>query len=96
MELPMRLPDFVLIGAMKKSGTTTLHQQLSLQSGIFMSEPKEPTFFSDDQVYAKGLDWYSSLFAVAATSDLCGESSTHYTKLPSGLEKVGRTARSLN
>ena len=84
-----RLPDFVLIGAMK-SGTTTLHRQLSLQPGIFMSEPKEPNFFSDDQVYAQGMDWYHSLFAVAAPSDLCGESSTHYTKLPTYPHAVER------
>jgi Sulfotransferase domain len=77
----MRLPDFVLIGAMK-SGTTTLHEQLSLQPGIFMSEPKEPNFFSNDEVYVKGLEWYQSLFTVASPGDLCGESSTHYTKLP--------------
>ena len=85
----MRLPDFILMGAMK-SGTTTLHRQLSLQSGIFMSEPKEPNFFSDDQVYVKGVNWYRSLFAIAANSDLCGESSTHYTKLPTYPSTVER------
>ena len=47
-----------------------------------MSEPKEPNFFSDDEVWGTGLGWYSSLFQGAALSDLRGESSTHYTKLP--------------
>jgi len=41
------LPDFIIIGAMK-SATSTLHEQLRLQSGIFMSTPKEPNFFSDE------------------------------------------------
>lgn len=76
-----RLPDFVILGAMK-CGTSTLHDQLAVQPGVFMSDPKEPNFFSDDDVYARGLDWYRALFAAAAPGDVCGESSTHYTKLP--------------
>jgi hypothetical protein len=77
----MTKPDFIIIGAMK-SATSTLHTQLAAQPGIFMSEPKEPNFFSDDSQYSKGLAWYKSLFADAQIGDLCGESSTHYSKLP--------------
>lgn len=77
----MTKPDFIIIGAMK-SATSTLHSQLALQSGIFMSNPKEPNYFSDDEQYAKGEAWYADLFAEAKTNDICGESSTHYTKLP--------------
>jgi len=77
----MRLPDFLIIGAMK-SATSTLHDQLSYQSGIFMSDPKEIYFFSDDDVYENGMDWYTKHFLAAAEHDICGESSTHYTKLP--------------
>jgi hypothetical protein len=74
-------PDFVIVGAMK-CATSTLHEQLSRQPGFFMTTPKEPNFFSDDNIYAKGLNWYSSLFSNAGPSDIRGESSTHYTKLP--------------
>lgn len=77
----MSKPYFVIIGAMK-SATSTLHEQLALQPGFFMSTPKEPNFFSDDQVYELGLDWYANLFYGAGPGDICGESSTHYTKLP--------------
>jgi len=77
----MKKPDFIIIGAMK-SATSTLHEQLALQPGFFMSIPKEPNFFSDDQVYDLGLDWYANLFSDADPGDICGESSTHYTKLP--------------
>ncbi|MEO0984955.1 MAG: sulfotransferase [Cyanobacteria bacterium J06639_14] len=77
----MNKPDFMIIGAMK-CATTTLHDQLAQQPGIFMSEPKEPNFFSDDEQYNKGLEWYRSLFKAAVKGDLCGESSTHYTKIP--------------
>jgi len=86
-----RLPDFIIIGSMK-SATSTLHDQLAEQPGFFMSVPKEPCFFSDDPVYARGADWYRSLFAKAPADALCGESSTHYTKLPTYPETAGRMA----
>jgi hypothetical protein len=89
-----RLPGFVVIGAMK-CATTTLHEQLARQPGVFMSHPKEPNFFSDDDEYARGLGWYSSLFREADPSALCGESSTHYTKLPTYPQTVERMARAL-
>ena len=81
MTASRRMPDFIIIGAMK-SATSTLHNQLGAQSSIFMSSPKEPNFFSDDDIYNQGLSWYSGLFSDANGSDICGESSTHYTKLP--------------
>lgn len=79
--LKPHLPHFVIIGAMK-SATSSLYEQLSGQPGIFMCTPKEPNFFSDDEQYAKGMSWYSSLFADAHEGSLVGEASTHYTKLP--------------
>lgn len=85
----MPKPDFMIIGAMK-CATSTLHVQLALQPGFVMSEPKEPNFFSDDEIYAQGMDWYYSLFEAAKPGDLCGESSTHYTKLPTYPETISR------
>jgi Sulfotransferase domain len=76
-----KYPNFLIIGAMK-CATSTLHEQLALQPGFFMSELKEPNFFSNDEQYARGMDWYLSLFKLAPDNSLCGESSTHYTKLP--------------
>ena len=76
-----RLPDFLIIGAMK-CGTTTLQAQLAVQDGVFMTTPKEPNFFSDDDVFARGMDWYRGLFDAARPGDLKGEASTHYTKRP--------------
>lgn len=90
----MRLPDFIIIGAMK-SATSTLHDQLAARDGITMSSPKELYFMSDDPVYAKGLDWYSSHFTNAPPSDLCGESTTHYTKLPTYPHTIDRIATHL-
>lgn len=79
----------MIIGAMK-CGTTTLAAQLGAQSGIFMTTPKEPNFFSDDENYRKGLKWYASLFDSALPGDIQGEASTHYTKLPRYPQTVAR------
>jgi hypothetical protein len=83
-----RRPNFIIIGAMK-CATSTLHEQLARQPGFFMSQPKEPNFFSDDSAYARGEDWYLGLFAGTRPGDICGESSTHYTKLPTYPGTVG-------
>lgn len=88
----MRLPDFLIIGAMK-SATSTLHEQLARQPGFFMSTPKEPYFFSDDPVYARGIEWYAGLFAAAQPEDICGESTTHYAKFPTYPQTIERIER---
>lgn len=79
----MRLPDFLLIGA-TKCGTTTLYQYLQRHPQIFMSTPKEPEFFAseNDANFAKGIDWYASLYREAEPHQLCGEASTRYTHWP--------------
>ena len=74
-------PDYIIIGAMK-CGTSTLATQIGLQQGLFMTNPKEPNYFSNDDVFAKGRDWYAGLFAQALDGDIKGEASTHYTKRP--------------
>ncbi len=83
------MPDFIIIGAMK-CGTSTLQAQLGEQPGILMTTPKEPNFFSDDEIFARGGDWYSALFEGARPGDLKGEASTHYTKQPTYSQTVDR------
>jgi len=87
----MAHPDFLIIGAMK-CGTSTLQAQLAVQPGIFMTTPKEPNYFSDDDVYAQGEAWYSGLYADARPDELTGEASTHYTKLPTYPQTLPRLA----
>jgi hypothetical protein len=82
-------PDFLVIGAMK-CATSTLHDQLAAQPGIFMSDPKEPNFFSDEDRWSRGWEWYEGLFAAGQGAVLRGESSTHYTKLPTHPQTVAR------
>jgi hypothetical protein len=87
--LKQRLPNFIIIGAMK-SATSTLHEQLARQPGISMCDPKEPNFFGDDANYAKGLSWYAGLFSAGPAGALLGEASTHYTKFPTYPHVVAR------
>jgi len=84
-----QLPSFVIIGAMK-SATSTLYEQLLRQPGIFLPRLKEPNFFSNDEQYSRGIDWYNDLFKEARASDILGEASTHYTKLPTYPQTVTR------
>lgn len=87
-----RQPDFIIIGAMK-SATSSLHEQLAAQPGFWMSNPKEPNFFSDEPEFAQGLEHYWRLFKDAPPGSLCGESSTHYSKLPRHPYVVERLAK---
>ena len=91
----VQYPNFLVIGAMK-CATSSLHEQLALQPGIFMTDLKEPNFFSNDEQYEKGFDWYSGLFAPEAEDILIGESSTHYTKLPTYPETIARIKKDLS
>ena len=90
----MSYPDFMIIGAMK-CGTSTLAAQLACQQNVFMTTPKEPNFFSDDDVYALGADWYAHLYAEAKPGDMTGEASTHYTKLPTYPQTIARMQATL-
>jgi sulfotransferase family protein len=72
---PRRLPDLVILGAMK-SATTSLHRWLGEQPEVFMARPKETRFFTDK--WALGPEWYSAQFADAAGDELLGESSVNY------------------
>ncbi len=87
-----RLADFYIIGAMK-CATSTLHDQLARRRRFFLSDPKEPNFFSDDVAYSRGLGEYAALFRDADPEHIVGESSTHYTKLPTFPHTVERIAK---
>jgi hypothetical protein len=72
-------PNLIVIGAMK-AGTTSLHHYLSLHPEIYMSEDKEPTFFTVEKNWHRGVSWYESLFPV--DRPIRGEASPDYTKFP--------------
>jgi hypothetical protein len=74
-------PNLFIIGAMK-CGTTSLHRYLGAHPDIFMCEPKEPGYFVEELNWSREADWYLAHFAQAGGAKFVGESSTHYTKLP--------------
>ena len=77
-----RLPNFLVIGAMK-AGTTSLYHYLSAHPEIFMPKIKEVDFFTEELNWGRGFDWYERQFAPAAPDVVAlGEASTSYTKHP--------------
>ncbi len=72
----MTLPNFIVIGA-GKAGTRSLAAYLGAHPDVFVTNPKEPAFFS--RKWHKGLDWYRSLFTGANGLSARGEASTSYT-----------------
>ncbi len=54
-------PTFIIIGA-PKCGTTSVWDLFRQHPEVCVCEPKEPSFFSSDENYAKGWEWYESFF----------------------------------
>lgn len=100
-----RLPNVVVIGAMK-CGTTALHHYLDRHPDIAMSTPKELNFFIGAMgqpetdllggygsgTWHRGIEWYAGRFAAAAP--VRGESSPGYTS-PDHPEVADRMARTV-
>lgn len=77
-----RLPNFLIIGAMK-AGTTSIYRDLLNHPQVFFPIDKEPGNLNDDRVLTKaGSDDYAAMFARSIPTQICGEASTTYTKLP--------------
>jgi len=85
-------PNFLVIGAMK-CATTSLCDLFATHPQMFVCTPKEPEFFCDDAVFARGWGWYESLFAGAQEKIAVGEGSTSYTKqmrFPHAAERIAK------
>ena len=72
--------DFLLIGSMK-SGTSAVSKFLEGHPAVHIPPRFEANFFSRDDVYDKGVDWYHSNFdaRLIATARVIGEGSNSYT-----------------
>lgn len=98
----MRLPDFIVAGAVK-SGTTSLNYQLKQHPDIYMSPFKEPRYFAFDptdpgHTGENGLNFpittleaYADLFAEAPPGAVVGEVSPHYMISPVAPRKIKET-----
>ena len=85
-------PDFIVIGAMK-CGSSTVCAYLEDHPDIFMVPRAEPKFFSHDENFARGTDWYESLFAgqdgagaraVIVRTECCEASGVHVSVADTG------------
>lgn len=71
------MPDFIVIGA-AKAATSSLCVSLQYHPDIHIPSRKELNFFSIDEVYARGVDWYERQFQPQAGA-IIGEGSVTYT-----------------
>jgi len=71
-------PNFLIIGT-AKAGTTSLSLSLNEHPDVFVSGPDEVHFFSFDELYSRGPEWYETLFAEARGCRAVGEKSNSYT-----------------
>lgn len=65
---PRQRPDCIIAGA-AKAGTTTLHSVLAGHPQVAASRVKETRFYSDDERYARGADWYAAEYFRHAAPD---------------------------
>ena len=73
-----RMPNLFVIGA-AKAGTTALYSCLTQHPQVFHSRVKEPEFFSKEDYYARGLDWYQGWHFVGAEDyPVRAEATPHY------------------
>lgn len=77
MSMRTRPPDFFVVGA-QKSGTTTLHDQLAKCELVNLPITKETHYFSDDNNYTRGLDWYYKQFPSSTSFIKRGEVAPDY------------------
>lgn len=84
---PDRLPDFLVIGAMR-SGTTGLARSLGAHPEVHMAPEKEVHFF--DRHFDNGLRWYCSCFTPGRATAV-GEATQTYLYDPVSLDRIVRT-----
>ena len=80
-------PNFLVIGA-AKAGTTWLYSCLYEHPEIYLPDIKELHFFSYEDVYQKGFNWYESNFRNVTVEKAVGEVSPSYLPFESTAERI--------
>jgi hypothetical protein len=90
-----RHPNFFIVGTVR-GGTTWLHRQLRAHPQVFMSEPKEPHYYSGVPPRRKHIPHvldrhaYGRLFEGATNEIAIGEASTSYLWSDRAAERIWR------
>jgi hypothetical protein len=72
------MPNLFVIGA-AKAGTTALYSYLTHHPQVFLSRVKEPEFFSREEYYARGPNWYQDWYFEGAEGfPVRAEATPHY------------------
>lgn len=83
--------DFLGIGA-QKSATSWLFQCMREHPRVCLAEEKELHYFSSDENYAKGAEWYATHWQICKPDTLKGEISTSYLSSPLAPERIKQDA----
>ncbi|MDN5790586.1 MAG: sulfotransferase [Micrococcales bacterium] len=83
-----RLPNFLHLGP-GKSGSTWLHEVLSLHPEVFLSPAKDLYFFS--RYYSRGSAWYREQFEGVGSEPIVGEVCPDYLASPGAADRVAQT-----
>jgi hypothetical protein len=83
-----RLPDFVIIGAMR-AGSTTLARTIGMHPMVHMPAKKELHFF--DWNWDRGIEWYRAHFRDAKSGELTGEATPIYVVYREAMERMAAT-----
>jgi hypothetical protein len=74
----VNIPNMFILGA-AKAGTTTLYNLLKQHPQVFLSFDKEPMFFSRDDYYSRGIEWYiDTFFKNSGEFTIRSEATPHY------------------
>lgn len=88
----LRLPHFIIAGA-PRTATTWLYELADRHPEVAMARPvtPEPKFFLVDDLYARGLPYYSATwFEPLPEGAVCGEKTTNYLESVSACERIAR------
>lgn len=89
-------PNFFILGA-AKCGTTSLYKYLSQHPDVYFPVAKEPQFFSNDEEYKKGFDYYlGRFFAGVEKFKLRGDATPHYLYYEKAAERISKLQNSEN
>lgn len=80
------LPNFVIVGAMK-AGTSNLRKILIQHPDVSMSN-QEIGYFSNEESYAKGVEWYKAFFKDLPDTKWIGEKSPNYYFYPGAAKRI--------